>query len=70
LTKQGAGIYFDPMTRIAQKQTERRTLDAILSALDLRPDQEPTADEAPDFTMCVARRLIVSFRQPAPFRHS
>jgi hypothetical protein len=46
------------MTRVAQKQSERRTLDAILAALALRPDQEPAAGEAPDFTMRVARRLI------------
>jgi hypothetical protein len=46
------------MTRTDQKQAERRTLDAILGALGLRPDQEPEAGEAPDFTMPVSGRRI------------
>jgi hypothetical protein len=46
------------MTRVAQKQSERRTLDAILAALGLCLDHEPEAGEAPDFTMRVERRLI------------
>jgi hypothetical protein len=29
------------MTRPDQKQAERRTLDSVLNALDLRPDRKP-----------------------------
>jgi hypothetical protein len=46
------------MTRPAQKESERRTLDGVIAALGLRPDQEPEDGEAPDFTMRFAGRLI------------
>jgi hypothetical protein len=39
------------MTRATQKKSERRTLNAVLDALGLRPDQEPEEGEAPDFTV-------------------
>src|ERR1700730_18997184 len=46
------------MTRPAQKESERRTLDGVIAALGLRPDQEPEEGEAPDFTMRLSGRLI------------
>jgi hypothetical protein len=46
------------MTRPNQKDSERRTLDAILAALDVRPDQEPDEGEAPDFTLLLSGRMI------------
>src|SRR6266436_1356122 len=46
------------MTRPAKKIAERRTLDAVLAALAMCPDQEPQNGEAPDFTMFVSGRLI------------
>jgi hypothetical protein len=46
------------MTRPDQKLSERRTLDAVLAALRLRPDQEPVEGEAPDFTMLVSGRTV------------
>jgi hypothetical protein len=46
------------MTRPAQKESERRTLNGVMAALDLRPDQEPQEGEAPDFIIPVAGRLI------------
>ncbi len=46
------------MTRPAKKIAERRTLDAVLAALAMCPDQEPQDGEAPDFTMFVSGRLI------------
>jgi hypothetical protein len=46
------------MTRPDQKQSERETLHAVLSALGLRPDEEPEDGEAPDFTMPIAGRRI------------
>jgi hypothetical protein len=45
------------MTRPAQKESERRTLDAVMNALGLRPDQEPEEGEAPDFIMRIAGRV-------------
>jgi hypothetical protein len=46
------------MTRPSQKKSERQTLDAVLAALGLRPDQDPEAGEAPDFTMVISGRVI------------
>jgi hypothetical protein len=46
------------MTRADQKKSERRTLDAVLNALGLCPDQEPQEGEAPDFTMPVSGRVL------------
>ena len=46
------------MTRPSQKKSERQTLDAVLAALGLRPEQEPEASEAPDFTMLLSGRVI------------
>jgi hypothetical protein len=46
------------MTRPAQKQAERRTLDGVIAALGLHPDHEPEEGEAPDFTMPVSGRTI------------
>ena len=46
------------MTRPSQKHAERRTLDAVLTALGLHPDQEPKAGEAPDFTVLLSGRVI------------
>jgi hypothetical protein len=46
------------MTRANQKQSERQTLDAVLAALGLCPDQEPDEGEAPDFTMLVSGRTV------------
>jgi hypothetical protein len=46
------------MTRPDQKQSERRTLNAMLAALDLRPDQEPETGETPDFTMLAFGRTV------------
>src|ERR1700730_10103103 len=46
------------MTRPSQKHAERRTLDAVLAALGLHPDQEPKAGEAPDFTVLLSGRVI------------
>ena len=45
------------MTRPAQKESERRTLDAVMNALGLGPDQEPEEGEAPDFIMRIAGRV-------------
>ena len=46
------------MTREVQKTSERQTLDVVLQALGLRPDQEPQASETPDFTVSLAGRQI------------
>lgn len=46
------------MTRAVQKTSERATLDAVLAAVGLRPDQEPVPREAPDFTLSVSGRKI------------
>ena len=46
------------MTRPNQKESERRTLDAVLAALGLRPDQEPDAGEAPDYMLLLSGRTI------------
>jgi hypothetical protein len=48
----------DVMRRPAQKISERWTLDAVLAALDLRPDQEPEEGEAPDFNACISGKMI------------
>jgi hypothetical protein len=46
------------MTTLQQKESERRTLDHLLWALDLRPDQEPVAGEKPDFIVLASGRTI------------
>ncbi|MHB8267487.1 hypothetical protein [Bradyrhizobium sp.] len=46
------------MTRAIQKDSERRTLDAVLAALGVRLDQEPDEGETPDFTVLVSGRRI------------
>src|SRR4051812_22385005 len=46
------------MTRANQKDCERRTLDAVLAALGVRPDQEPTEGETPDFMVVLSGRMI------------
>jgi hypothetical protein len=46
------------MTRPAQKQAERRTLDSVIASLGLRLDQEPQQGETPDFMLGVDGRLI------------
>jgi hypothetical protein len=46
------------MTRPNQKDSERRTLDAVLAALGVRPDQEPDEGETPDFTLLLSDRTI------------
>ena len=46
------------MTRQNQKDSERRTLDAVLAALGLCPDQEPDAGETPDFMVLLSGRTI------------
>lgn len=46
------------MTRQVQKTGERQTLDVLLAALGLRPDQEPEAGETPDFTLSLADRRV------------
>lgn len=46
------------MTRANQKESERRTLAAVLAALDVRPDQEPVEGETPDFTLLLSGRTI------------
>ena len=46
------------MTKIKQKQEERRTLDSVLAALDLRPDADPVEGETPDFTFFSEARII------------
>jgi hypothetical protein len=47
-----------PMTRSNQKLSERQTLDGILAALGLQPDQVPDEGEAPDFTMVVSGHTV------------
>jgi hypothetical protein len=46
------------MTREVQKTIERQTLEVVLAALGLRPDQEPEAGETPDFIVSLAGRRI------------
>ena len=46
------------MTRLAQKAGERRTLDTVLAASQLRADTEPEAGEAPDFIVKIDGRPI------------
>src|SRR6516165_7307319 len=46
------------MTRPAQKQAERRTLDGVIAALGLRLDNEPQLGETPDLLLCTGGRLI------------
>jgi hypothetical protein len=46
------------MTRPDQKDSERRTLNAVLEALGVRPDQEPDQGETPDFTLLLSGRTI------------
>jgi hypothetical protein len=46
------------MTRPNQKDSERRSLNAVLAALGVRPDQEPDEGETPDFTLLLSGRTI------------
>jgi hypothetical protein len=46
------------MTRPAQKEAERRTLDGLIAALALRLEQEPEDGEAPDFTIGISGRRV------------
>jgi hypothetical protein len=46
------------MTRPNQKESERRTLDAVLAALGVHPDHEPEDGETPDFTIVLRGRTI------------
>jgi hypothetical protein len=46
------------MTRPAQKQAERRTLNNVIDALGLRLDSQPQQDETPDFLLCAGGRRI------------
>jgi hypothetical protein len=46
------------MTRRNQKDSERRTLDSVLNALGVRPDQEPDQGEAPDFMVRLSGRAV------------
>jgi hypothetical protein len=46
------------VTRPIQKDSERRTLDAVLAALGLCPDQEPDQSETPDFLVRLSGRTV------------
>jgi hypothetical protein len=46
------------VTRGTQKETERRTLEAVLAALGITPDGPPEDGEAPDFVLPLASRRI------------
>ena len=47
------------MTREVQKSSERQTLDVVMAALGLRPEEhEPEAGETPDFIVSLAGRLV------------
>jgi hypothetical protein len=46
------------MTRPNQKEFERRTLDAVLAALGVRPDQEPEDGETPDLMVVLSGKMI------------
>jgi len=46
------------MTRPNQKDSERRTLHAVLAALGVRPDREPEEGETPDFIVRLSGRTI------------
>jgi hypothetical protein len=46
------------MTTKDQKDAERRTLNAVLSALGVRPDRDPEEGETPDFTLLLSGRTI------------
>jgi hypothetical protein len=46
------------MTRPNQKVSERLTLNAVLEALGVRPDQEPDQGETPDFTLLLSGRTV------------
>lgn len=46
------------MTRLNQKEAERRTLNAALAALGLIPDREPAEGETPDFMLLLSGRTI------------
>jgi hypothetical protein len=46
------------MTRPNLKESERRTLDAVLAALGARPDREPEGGETPDFTLVMSGKMI------------
>jgi len=45
------------MTRRSQKESERWTLDALLSVLDISPD-EINEGELPDFMLAVSGRTV------------
>ena len=46
------------MTRPNRKSSERQTVDMVFTALGLRPDSDPVAGEAPDFTVPLSGRSI------------
>jgi hypothetical protein len=46
------------MTRETQKSDELRTVNTILAALGVRPDQSPESGEAPDFIVQLSGRRI------------
>ncbi len=46
------------MTRPNQKDSERRTLDAVLAALGVRADQDPVEGETTDFTLLLSGGTI------------
>ena len=46
------------MTTPEQKESERRTLQLLLAALDLRLDREPEGGEKPDFVLGASGRTI------------
>jgi hypothetical protein len=48
----------DHMTRPNRKASERRTLNAVLEAPGVRPDQEPSRDETPDIALVLVGRTI------------
>jgi hypothetical protein len=48
----------DTMTTPDQKNSERQTLDAVLAALGLHPDQEPQDGEMPDFDVRISGKMI------------
>jgi len=46
------------MTRLAQKQSERQTLNGVIAALGLRLDQSVKEGEAPDFIVPISGRHV------------
>ena len=46
------------MTTMEQKEAERRTLEHVLAAVGIVPDESPAGGEAPDFTLTIASRTL------------